>query len=469
MARAILVMVMLAAAAARAGGSEAEEEDAGWCSLLPGEDGKLQPMVSSEVVKRCSRKLCAGTYYQNVGFGHGALCLLITDVQGNAKAAWTVAQDPSGQSGLRWLSDDTLEIAYGTGGGVAQRRYRVDEQGKLSSLKRPAPPAPPSAPSLEVKRDGGDCNLYGNVLPECTGTAPDERVRRAAAQSCEVHEEKVGGTCSKAGCIGVVSPGTDTGVCVTWVRKGQKPQRLAFLPEGAPSGVSLLGTKVCVEASGGCPTGCEYSACADVSGPKPVWSAPMPPPDVVGDGDYEVLKFKGAPPQINGKADEPEWKGATLWMNTVAHVEKGVEAWHGPEDASAEWIFRWVDGAMVFLVRVRDDQVVAGDASASNDALVVGPAVLTLAPKGKVSASGAPQATCAWAEAPKGYRMECSIPLKDLQLDAPSARWEQGLLLQDSDKPGESPTVLGSRLRGRAWKTYPPPWEEILPILQPPW
>jgi hypothetical protein len=195
----------------------------------------------------------------------------------------------------------------------------------------------------------------------------------------------------------------------------------------------------------------------------------MPPPDVYGDGEYEVLKFKGAPPQINGKADEPEWKGATLWMNTVAHVEKGDDAWRGPEDASAEWIFRWVDGAMVFLVRVRDDQVVAGGSAASNDALVVGPAVLTLAPLGKVSASGAPQATCAWAEAPKGYRMECSIPLKELQLGAPSASWEQGLQLKDSDKPGESPTVLGSRLRGRAWKTYPPPWEELLPMLQPPW
>ncbi len=69
-------------------------------------------------------------------------------------------------------------------------------------------------------------------------------------------------------------------------------------------------------------------------------------------------------------------------MDTLLNVKEGLDAWQGPEDASAEWIARWREGALLVLARIHDDHVVAGDSLDSNDAVGIGLAVLTRAPKG---------------------------------------------------------------------------------------
>jgi hypothetical protein len=471
MARWILALVMLASAVARAGDSPAQEEDSGWCELIQDDSGKPQLVADSEPEKICSAKLCVGTYFRNMGFGHGATCLYVADAVGNPTDTRTLAQDGGGRVVFRVLPDGTIEVVMGARYGVERRHYRVDEHGKLVLLK-PPPAAPRKAKAVvapAVPKQDGQCRLMRDMPTECTGPAPDESARQASAKACQMPEGQVSGVCSKAGCMGVVRSGQDEEVCITWTGKGRAPQVLPFV-EGEPTDVSLAGSALCMGASGGCPNGCDNSGCVDVSGSVPRWNVPVPPPAVWGRRLYEVVKFNGAPPQINGKADEPEWgKGATLWMNTLLEVQEGLNAWRGPEDASAEWIFRWTEGALLVLARIHDEQVTAGGALAANDALGLGPAVLTLAPKGKVQVSGVAHATCAWAEAPGGYRLECSIPWADLKLDAPTARWDLELKVMDQDGAGKPFKRLDGSLRGRAWKTYPPSWDEALPLMEPPW
>ncbi|MFL5345221.1 MAG: hypothetical protein ACJ8AT_10530 [Hyalangium sp.] len=466
MARALIVLAVLFAVVARA-----QEENDSWCEVMKGDDGKPYVIADGEGQKKCSARLCVGTYWHNMGFDHGATCLYAADTAGTPTDSKTLAVDFNGRVAFRLLPDDTIELVMGSSDGASQRHYRVDEHGKLVLLKAPAPPRKAAA-ARPVPNEDGHCSMLRDQPIECTGTAPAESVRQAAAKACQKPpEQEVFGVCSKAGCMGIVrADERDEPPCITWTGKGRAPQVLPFV-DGEPVSVSLMGTELCMTGSGGCPTGCDNTACADVSGPQPRWQVGMPPPAVHGKGIYEVLKFSGAPPQLNGKADEPEWsKGATLWMNTLLEVREGLNDWRGPEDASAEWIFRWTEGALLVLVRIHDDHVMAGDTLASNDALGLGPAVLTLAPKGKVQVSGVPHATCAWAEAPGGYRMECSIPWTDLQLAAPTARWNDlELKLMDWDGGSAPLKRLEGTLQGRAWKAYPPPWDEALKFMETPW
>jgi hypothetical protein len=466
MARALVVLAVLFAATARA------QEDDSWCEVMTGQDGKQTYVIADGgEQKRCSARLCVGTYWHNMGFDHGATCLYAADAAGTPTDSKTLATDFNGRVAFRLLPDDTIELVMGNAYGASLRRYRVDEHGKLVLLKAPAaPPRKVVAARPEPKEDG-HCDMMMDQPTECTGTAPDESVRQAAAKTCQMPLEQVFGVCSKAGCMGVGRSGSrGEAPCITWTGKGRAPLVLPFV-EGEPFHVSLTGTTLCMQASGGCPTGCDNEGCVNVSGTQPRWNVGLPPPAVHGQGIYDVVKFSGAPPQINGKADEPEWsKGATLWMDTLLEVRDGLNDWRGPEDASAEWIFRWAERALLVLVRVHDDRVMAGDTLASNDALGLGPAVLTLAPEGKVQVSGGPHATCAWAEAPGGYRMECSIPLTDLRLEVPTARWKDlGLKLMDRDGGHTPLKSLEGKLQGRAWKAYPPPWDEALKFMEPSW
>lgn len=478
----LLVVLHTFMAHAQEEGEESEcrvvQQDGGTPRLEP--EGELSS-------KECSGKWCVGTNYFYMGFSHSLTCLYVTDKKGVPTGTTSLGNDLEGLKTIRFVSDNLIELSFSTKDGSWVQRYEVDARGRVTP-QRPPPPPPLSAAERrkqevqkkkqqeewarrEALRAQSSCSSLQSD-PHCAGQEPEGAVKTSLAQACGVPEERVKGVCSKTGCMGVIhqNPGGSNPLeyCVAWARTGKLPVVLPY-SWGKLNEVFLEGSRVCLSMSQECNgwTAFGTEECADVSGPVARWVR-EPPGDTSGNANYEVLPYKGEAPRIDGKAQELEWKAPTLWINTAALVREGLETWGGPKDASAEWIVRSRGEELLFLLRVHDDQVVAGETSAQNDAVGLsvdkdggqGGVRFILAPKGQVKTPGAAHARCAWSVAAGGYRMECAVPLAELGIPRPPVGWRAQVGVEDRDGPGKPLKKLGTRNLFISWSEFPPSWDE---------
>ncbi|OJH38892.1 hypothetical protein [Cystobacter ferrugineus] len=478
---ALSLLIGLHALDVRAQSDDGEES----CRVVSqdGAPARLDP-PGERTQRACSAKWCAGLNHYNMGYSHFITCLYVTDKAGTPTSTLSLDHGMEGLKTVRFLADDRIELSYSTCDRSWSEVYALDARGQLP---RPRPPPPPSARqrheqqvlkrkqeaeySRRLELEARSSCQHLDEEPSCGEQSLPEEVRERLGQACGQPAGGILGVCSKAGCMGLVR--THTGearsYCIAWA-----PQRgpAIVVPTASEDLRSIIldGSFICLNKVRSINGWTAYSMeeCVDMSGPV-ARLVREPPGKVSGNADYEILPYRGEAPLIDGKALELEWKAPTLEIATAALVGEGLEAWRDARDASAEWIFRSRDEELLFLLRVHDDQVVAGELPEHNDGVSLKffqgeesshELRVLLAPAGRVSTTGASHARCAWSATGDGYRMECAVPLKELGLPRVPSAWTVRVGVEDRDGRGEPLTRLSTFNRLVAWSEFPPPWNE---------
>lgn len=442
-----------------------------FCEPSPAPDGGVtlegEPLSESRV---CRGSVCAGIVLENAMSGHGATCLYAGDASGRKLDIVEVGVDV-GRAGVEVQPDGAITLVVLNSERVRRATFRLGADQKLHGTLPPLQSIGAKGPTLHPP----SCVIgeYEDEPTTCTGRAPPAATLSSARALCGAPTVPTFGTCSAQGCIVVGHPSPGPEACVSWWPREGRPVKVPVPSWSGSITVALEGSRLRTVANLGCKnTYCLTDATADLSETPPRFVTPVPPGDLAADGEYDVLPYEG-PLKVNGLADEPQWKGPAVRMETAAHVEAGQDAWHGPKDASAEWLVRTSGPDVLFLVRVRDDHVLA-PREGTGDAVMLGQGrfIFALRPNGKVEVrekygQGPVASTCAWALAPEGYRVECRMPHAAVFNSNPPTRWRAlSPSIRDIDAEGGPEKQLVSFANGRVWRTFPPTWEDALSAIQ---
>jgi hypothetical protein len=375
-------------------------------------------------------------------------------------------------------------------------------------------PEPHRDPESLRSRWSGDAfeQLVLSDVPR--GTRPTATVEAAARGVCGPLPRvlRPRAFCSSQGCAVEMLREVDRGsdgtatvrvpACVAWVPRTGTPRRVEVEIEalaGADRGFSVAGVReqtLCLRglAGPGARTESEQGVCLELGSPERLvyaverfrrgeawryraWAAGgvtlARSNEQDGEVHYDVPTLATAP-VLDGDFDEPAWQRAAALIPFT--LGAGSARWGGRDDLSVSWRAVRVRETLYFALEVRDDHFVERAAASSVLAsdhvqlTVVGGVRLAvlLEPNGAVSMrqwrleSGREvdrplPVSGHWQRHAQGYRLEWSLPLRQLGLASTSAEVGLQLYVADGDDGRTPKSLLGHHVQAHLWEDWPPP------------